>query len=139
LPDWRLISAEGAVLDQIGQHDAAREKYQYALSLAPNEPAILSNIGMSHVLTGDLSTAEQALAKAGEHPRADSQVRQNLALVYGLQGRFDKAERIAKIDLSPDQVEQNMAYLRTLSAKRQAVSSEIDQRETTASVDRNSG
>jgi Flp pilus assembly protein TadD len=43
------------------------------------------------------------------------QVRQNLALVLGLQGRLDEAEKIARLDLPPEMVANNMAYLRDAS------------------------
>ena len=89
------MSAEAAILDQIGQKDEARQNYRKALDLKPNEPSILSNLGMSYVLEGDLHTAETYMRSAAQQPNADSRVRQNLALVVGLQGRFDEAEQIA--------------------------------------------
>ena len=44
-------------------------------------------------------------------------LRQNLALVVGLQGRFDEAKQIASKDLPPVQVEANMTFLRTMLAQ----------------------
>lgn len=119
-PDWRLVSAEGAILDQIGQKDNARQRYRKALELKPNEPSVLSNLGMSYVLDGDLRTAETYLRSAAGQPGADSRVRQNLALVVGLQGRFDEAEKIASQELSPDQASANIAYLRTMLSQQNA-------------------
>jgi Flp pilus assembly protein TadD len=84
-PDWQLLSAEGAIYDQMGDPASARQRYRKALDLQPNEPSILSNLGMSYVLQGDLRTAETYLASAVRQPGADSRVRQNLALVVGLQ------------------------------------------------------
>ncbi|MGN6550115.1 MAG: tetratricopeptide repeat protein, partial [Pararhizobium sp.] len=46
-PDWKLISAEGAILDQLGRSDEARTLYRKALDLQPNDPSVLSNLGMS--------------------------------------------------------------------------------------------
>ncbi|MBA4782490.1 MAG: tetratricopeptide repeat protein [Rhizobiales bacterium] len=114
LPDWKLISAEGAILDQTGIHEEARARYAYALQLAPQEPTVMSNLGMSHVLTGDLPEAEKLLRQAITFPGADERVRQNLSLVVGLQGRFEEAEQIAKADLPPEQAAANIAYLRAL-------------------------
>lgn len=94
-PDWRLHSAEGAILDQLGRSAEARQKYRMALDAQPNEPTVISNLGMSYVLTGDLRTAETYMRSAAQQPTADSRVRQNLALVVGLQGRFAEAETIA--------------------------------------------
>lgn len=114
LPDWRLVSAEGAILDQTGKHQNARERYQYALSISSDQPSILSNLGMSYVLTGDLKSAETYLRQAIKQPKADGRVRQNLSLVVGLQGRFEEAEQIARADLPPQQAAANIAYLRSL-------------------------
>lgn len=119
-PDWKLLSAEGAILDQSGKPNDARELYRKALDLKPNEPSILSNLGMSYVLEGDLRTAETYLKSASEQPGADSRVRQNLALVVGLQGRFAEAEKIASQELSPDQAQANVAYLRSMLAQQNA-------------------
>jgi Flp pilus assembly protein TadD len=41
-PDWRLISAEAAILDQLGETDQARRLYRRALDMAPEEPSVLS-------------------------------------------------------------------------------------------------
>ncbi|ENN84578.1 putative pilus assembly protein [Rhizobium freirei PRF 81] len=117
-PDWRLVSAEGAILDQLGRSTDARGKYRDALVLAPNEPTILSNLGMSYVLTGDLKNAETYLRSAAAQPATDSRVRQNLALVVGLQGRFAEAEQIARQELTPQQANANVAYLRGMLAQR---------------------
>lgn len=69
-PDWQLLSAEGAVYDQLGNPAAARERYRKALDLKPNEPSVLSNLGMSYVLQGDLRTAETYLSSAAQQPAA---------------------------------------------------------------------
>ncbi len=117
-PDWKLISAQGAILDQIGRPEEARIKYREALDLAPNEPSILSNLGMSYLLNKDLRTAETYLRKAVAQPNADSGIRQNLALVVGLQGRYQEAEQIASAELSPAQAEANISYLRSMMAQQ---------------------
>lgn len=119
-PDWKLLSAEAAILDQLGKSGEARKLYRRALDLKPNDPSILSNLGMSYVLEGDLRTAETYMRSASQQPGADSRVRQNLALVVGLQGRFDEAEQIAGAELSPDQAKANVAYLRSMLAQQNA-------------------
>ena len=48
-------------------------------------------------------------------------MRQNLALVVGLQGRFQEAETIARGDLSPDEAAANVAYLRQMLAQQSDV------------------
>jgi Flp pilus assembly protein TadD len=119
-PDWRLISAEGAVYDQTGRPEEARALYQKALQIRPSEPSILSNLAISHLLVNDLSTAERYLREAVQQPNADSRVRQNLAMVVGLQGRFDEAMAIAKRELSPQQAQANVEYLRKILSQQNA-------------------
>jgi len=119
-PDWRLMSAEASIVDQLGNREKARELYRKALDIQPNEPSVLSNLGMSYVLEGDLKNAESYLKTAVRQPGADSRVRQNLALVVGLQGRFGEAEQIASQDISPDQAKANVAYLRSMLSQQNA-------------------
>ncbi len=73
---------------------------------------------MSYLLAKDLKTAETYLRAAAEQPGADSGVRQNLALAVGLQGRFPEAEAIARKELSPEQAEANVAYLRGMLSQQ---------------------
>ncbi|WP_127520286.1 tetratricopeptide repeat protein [Mesorhizobium sp. Z1-4] len=130
-PDWKLVSAEAAILDQLGQRAKARELYGKALELRPQDPSILSNLGMSYVLEGDLKTAEKHMRAAVQAPGADSRVRQNLALVVGLQGRFKEAEQIAGQELAPEQAKANVAYLRTMLSQQNAWSQLEDEERNT--------
>src|SRR6202042_2850781 len=38
-PDWRILSAQGAVLDQLGRAEEAQRYYQTALKIVPEEPS----------------------------------------------------------------------------------------------------
>ena len=111
-PDWRILSVQGTDLDQLGRHDEARRYYASALKIAPEEPSVLSNLGMSYVLSKDLAKAEEVLRRAYGSTQADARVRQNLGLVIGLQGRFAEAESIVKADLPADEAAANVAYLK---------------------------
>ncbi|HEY1473179.1 MAG TPA: tetratricopeptide repeat protein [Pseudolabrys sp.] len=117
-PDWRILNAQGAVLDQLGRHAEAQRHYSSALKILPNEPSVLSNLGLSYALTKDLKSAETTLRQAVARPDAAPKVRQNLALVIGLQGRFAEAESIARADLPPDEAAANVSYLRKMLAQR---------------------
>jgi Flp pilus assembly protein TadD len=117
-PDWRILSAQGAVLDQMGRHADAQRYYLTALKIVPDEPSVLSNLGLSYALSKDLPNAEAVLRRAAAQHPADPRVTQNLALVVGLEGRFAEAEQIARADLPPDQAAANVAYLRQMLAHR---------------------
>jgi Flp pilus assembly protein TadD len=117
-PDWRILSAQGAVLDQLGRPEDAQRYYAAALKIVPDEPSVLSNLGLSYALSKKLPQAETTLRRASQQPGAEPKVRQNLALVVGLQGRFAEAETIARGDLSPEEAAANVAYLRQMLAQQ---------------------
>jgi len=117
-PDWRLLSVQGTALDQLGRHDEARRYYASALKIVPDEPSVLSNLGLSYVLSRDLPKAEETLRQAYASTRADARVRQNLGLVVGLQGRFAEAESIVKADLPADEATANVAYLKEMLSRK---------------------
>jgi Flp pilus assembly protein TadD len=117
-PDWRILSVQGTALDQLGRHDDARRYYASALKIVPDEPSVLSNLGLSYVLSKDLPKAEETLRRAYASTKADARVRQNLGLVVGLQGRFAEAESIVKADLPPDEAAANVAYLKQVLSRK---------------------
>src|SRR5215210_2474294 len=63
-PDWRVLSVQGFVLDQMGRHEEAQRYYATALKIAPDEPSVLSNYGLSYALSKDLVRAELTLRRA---------------------------------------------------------------------------
>jgi Flp pilus assembly protein TadD len=113
-PDWRILSAQGAVADQMGDHAGAEGYYKAALRIVPDEPGVLSNLGLSYSLSKRLPEAERVLTQAAAQPRADARVRQNLALVLGLQGKFAEAEGVLRRDLSAEEAAANLSALRAM-------------------------
>ncbi len=114
VPDWNALSVKGAILDQMGRNQEARQLYEQALTIAPQEASLYANLGLSYAMTNELTKAEQQLRQAVRMRGATSQIRQNLALIIGLQGRFDEARTLFAAELPPDQVEANMSYIRAL-------------------------
>ena len=125
-PDWRILSVQGAALDQLGRHEEARQYYASALKIAPEEASVLSNLGLSYVLTKELPKAEETLRRADGRPDADPRVRQNLALVVGLQGRLAEAESIVKADRPPEEAAANVAQLRQLLSRKEGARKDAD-------------
>jgi Flp pilus assembly protein TadD len=117
-PDWHILNAQGAVLDQMGRHAEAQRIYSAALKIVPDEPSVLSNLGLSYALMKDLKRAEVTLRRAVAQPKANPKVRQNLALVIGLRGRFAEAESIARADLPENEAAANVGYLRQMLSQQ---------------------
>jgi Flp pilus assembly protein TadD len=99
-PDWSSMNAQGSIADKLGDHSKAQDYYRDALKLAPGEPAILNNLGLSYALTKQLPRAEEALRQAVASPRADARTRANLGLILALEGKFGEAEKIQNADSS---------------------------------------
>ena len=116
-PNWRILSAQGSVADQLGQQEQAQGYYAAALKIVPDEPTVLSNLGLSYALSKNLTMAEQVLKLAESQPRADQRVRQNLALVLALEGKFKEAEQISAKDLSAQDAANNVLAIRNMIAQ----------------------
>jgi Flp pilus assembly protein TadD len=71
---------------------------------------------MYYAAHGQTAEAESQLRRAAALPGATAQVRQNLALILGLEGRIGEAEHLARQDLPPTLVDNNLAYLRAAQA-----------------------
>ena len=91
----RLWSLKGAALDQQERYAEARQHYDRALRITPNDPNVMANMGLSHALAGDPATAEQWLRRATSMPNASDSVRQNLILILQLQGKTAEADKLA--------------------------------------------
>ena len=117
-PNWSVLSAQGSVADQLGDHEQAQAYYAAALKIAPAQPHVLSNLGLSYALSKKLPEAETALRKAAAEPDADRPVRQNLALVLALEGKFASAEEVARRDLDPKDASANVAAIRQMMRSR---------------------
>jgi len=113
-PDWNALLVKGATLDQLGRNQEARALYTQALVYAPGEASIEANLGLSYAMTNELPMAEQHLRRAVQMRGANSKIRQNLALIVGLQGRFEECRALYAAELPPEQVESNLAYVRAL-------------------------
>ena len=48
----------------MGRHDEAQRYYATALRIVPDEPSVLSNLGLSYALSKDLVRAEATLRRA---------------------------------------------------------------------------
>ncbi len=102
----RLWSLKGAALDQQERYAEARQHYDRALRITPNDPNVMANIGLSHALSGDVTTAEGWLRRAAAMPNASASVRQNLVLVLQLQGKTDEADKLAAQSRSASKITQ---------------------------------
>jgi Flp pilus assembly protein TadD len=81
----------GLAYDRRGQHKQAREFYERALSVEPQNAQVLNNLGHSLYLDDRYAAALARLKDAARLAPADTRVAGNLALVYGRLGKYDEA------------------------------------------------
>jgi len=103
-------NGKAVAFDHSGNHLAAQDLYQQALTLAPDSTSIKNNLGMSLILNGQVDQAIELLAPLEKQPAAGQTVRQNLALAYGIKGDKEKAMALNLKGLSPEQAQENMHF-----------------------------
>lgn len=113
-PDWKVISARGTVLAKQGNYKEAIPFYERALTLAQDQPSVLNNLAMAYAMGGEPKKAEDILRKASSVPGASEKVHQNLALVLGLQGRYDEAKAEGGKAGTSDSAAANTDYIRKM-------------------------
>lgn len=125
-PRWDVMSVQGAVADQLGDHAGAMQFYRDALKIAPGEPGVLTNMGLSLALSGHLRDAKSALRQAVASPKAGARTRGDLALVLALEGKDAEAEAVSRTDLPPDAARANVETIRRMLAAGGARRQELD-------------
>lgn len=101
-PDWRVISARGAVLAKQGRHGEAVPFFERALVVSPDNPSVMNNLAMAQAMEGHPGKAEDLLRRAVAAQPNDRRLQQNLALVLGLQGKHTEAQQVSEQTLPPD-------------------------------------
>ncbi|CAK8163596.1 putative Tetratricopeptide repeat protein [Candidatus Xenohaliotis californiensis] len=109
---WKILNAIGIAYASINKMEEANLYYNRALDIGGNHPCIMNNIALSRVLSGDTDRGiEEFEYILREHTMSDKlrkQVSLNLALAYGMGGKFDKAEEMAGKYLSGRELYNNM-------------------------------
>ena len=114
---WDVYASLGIAYDLLQSPGKAWEAYSQALDLSPRNAAVLNNMALSAALDGKIDLAIETLEGAGGEARKNPQIRQNLALLFGIRGDMKKAENIAKIDLDEQSLRHNLDFYSRLHGK----------------------
>lgn len=112
-PDWRVVLARGTAHAKEGSYREAITFYERAQALQPQHPSVLNNLALAYTMAGDAERGETLLREA-QTRGGNARVRQNLALVLGLQGKYDEATQLASTDLAPSEAQANTALLQKM-------------------------
>lgn len=113
-PDWRVVMARGTALAKEGSYREAIAFYERAQTLNPEHPSVLNNLALAYTMSGEAERGEKLLRQASVSGSDNSKVRQNLALVLGLQGKYDEAVRVGSVDLPAEEAQANTALLKKM-------------------------
>jgi hypothetical protein len=80
----------------------------------PGSESVRNNLALSLALQDRFGEALDILRPLAEGPNSTRRARQNLALVFGLQGDMAAAERVSRIDLGGEDLASNLAYFAAL-------------------------
>ena len=112
--DWKTLSAQGTLHAKKGEHGQAQQYYLAALKKNPDAASVTNNLALSYALDGKATESEALLRQAAASGQDDKRIRQNLALVLGIQGKFDEAREVASVDMTEAQAKSSMSYLRNM-------------------------
>lgn len=113
-PSWRIVLARGTALAKEGSYREAISFYERAQALNPGHPSVLNNLALAYTMSGEPERGEALLRQASASGDSNAKVRQNLALVLGLQGKYDEATKVASADLGPQEAQANTALLKRM-------------------------
>src|SRR6185295_3817611 len=83
--DWTIYSALGVAYDQVSDQKNAKDAYEAALKLKPEEPSVLSNYALSRMLAKDPEAARKLAARAeSTNTIADTKIARNIAMIRSM-------------------------------------------------------
>ncbi|MGH7076158.1 MAG: tetratricopeptide repeat protein [Stellaceae bacterium] len=110
--DADVWNDKGVALDQMQHHKAAQVAYRQGLAAHPSDLALHNNLALSLAMTGDFLEAEAMLRQLASMPDATDRVRENLALVLGLEGKDAEARAVSASDLNGAALDNNTRFYR---------------------------
>ncbi len=85
------LLASGWILDLLGEKEGARQFYERALRIEPENKFIRANLALNLATTGNIPRAVEILEKLSAEFPEDYEIWQNLGIAYGYAGEIDKA------------------------------------------------
>lgn len=101
-----------------GKHIGAEEIYRAMLEEHPDDMVAKNNLGLNLILQKRYQEAISLLTAAQDSPTATPQIRDNLALAYGLSGDITTAGKINRLSLSPTDTDQNEKFYKLHSTSQ---------------------
>ena len=112
--DRKVLVGRGVTLDLLNRHADAQANYRAVLQTNPSDVAARNDLALSLAFSHDYRQALDILTPLAHSPRATPRIRQNLALIYGLEGDMQQASAESRRDLNERDTEANLAVIKSL-------------------------
>ncbi|MBL4913840.1 tetratricopeptide repeat protein [Shewanella schlegeliana] len=113
----RVYNAIAILEDVENNHQQAREYFKLILELQPHSPVLITNLGYSYYLTGELSMAEKYLRQAIRQDSNFDRAWTNLGLVYVRKGLYKRALATFERTMSPAEALNDLGYFLMLEGQ----------------------
>jgi Flp pilus assembly protein TadD len=108
--DASVLVARGVTLDLVGRHADAQKCYRAVLAAKPRDVAARNDLALSLAMTKQFDEAIEIMTPIALSADATPRMRQNLALIYGLQGNDKSAATLSRRDLDAATTEANLRF-----------------------------
>ncbi|GIU11109.1 hypothetical protein TUM4445_38000 [Shewanella sp. MBTL60-112-B2] len=113
----RVYNAIAILEDVENNHQQAREYFRLILELQPHSAILITNLGYSYYLTGELTMAEKYLKSALREDTRFDRAWTNLGLVYVRKGFYKRALSAFEQTMSPADALNDLGYFLMLEGK----------------------
>ncbi|ABV87342.1 tetratricopeptide repeat protein [Shewanella pealeana] len=113
----RVYNAIAILEDVENNHRQAREYFKLILELQPHSAVLITNLGYSYYLTGELTMAEKYLRQALREDSRFDRAWTNLGLVYVRKGIYKRALSAFEQTMSPADALNDLGYFLMLEGK----------------------
>ncbi|MGS0724734.1 tetratricopeptide repeat protein [Shewanella sp. 0m-8] len=113
----RVYNAIAILEDVENNHQQARAYFKLVLELQPHSPILITNLGYSYYLTGELAMAEKYLRKALQADSNFDRAWTNLGLVYVRKGLHKRALATFEQTMSPADALNDLGYFLMLEGQ----------------------
>ncbi len=119
---WKSLNGAGLIFAGDKKFNEAAQYFNAASDASDGNPAVMNNQGLAKALTGNfkdgIKILEKAMLKSENNTGQKRNIALNLALVYGISGDEDMAERTARPYLTEPQLYNNLGVYAELAKDR---------------------
>ena len=120
---WKSLNGAGLIFAGDKKFNEASQYFNAAAEASSGNPAVMNNQGLAKALTGNfkdgIKILEDVLQRTEDNTAQKRSIALNLALVYGISGNIDAAERAARPYLTEPQLYNNLGVYAELAKDRE--------------------